>query len=250
LLIGSPQSTAALVAFLHAPDSWRAYDAILHTLRTGEIAFDHVVGQSLFDHVGDDKSYGDVFHRAMTSLSRATAQAAVNAYDFSACRRMIDVGGGNGAFLSVELAAYPSLSAILFDRADAIEQARRGVGGPLPRCEFFVGNFFTSVPQGCDVYFLKHILHDWDDEKALRICERCRDAMSTDARLLVMERYMGAANLPWSAHRGDLVMAFLTGGRERTPEEYTALFASAGLRLTNVLPAGADYALYEARLEQ
>jgi hypothetical protein len=137
---------------------------------------------------------------------------------------------------------------VLFDLPHVIERAQgylvaQGVAG---RCRTEAGSFFDAVPGGADGYFMKHIIHDWDDEACLRILGNCRSAMPDHATLLVCEKIVPIGNEPSVAKTMDLVMLALTdGGRERTKHEFRDLFARADLRLSRVVPTKADNSILE-----
>src|SRR5271166_5953873 len=162
---------------------------------------------------------------------------------------LVDVAGGVGSTLAAILRANPRLQGVLFDLPHVIERARdymaqQGVGA---RCRTETGSFFDAVPAGADAYFMKHIIHDWDDGDCLRILRNCRAAMSDRAKLLVCEKLVQPGNEPNAAKTMDLVMLALTdGGRERTEQEFRDLFARAGLHLARVVPTRVDNVILEA----
>jgi hypothetical protein len=125
--------------------------------------------------------------------------------------------------------------------------AERGVAD---RCELVEGDFFSSVPAGADVYVLKSVLHDWDDERCIAILQSCRAAMDAGARLAIIElllpERMTATDPMLSAALLDLIMLAYAGGRERTGAEFTQLLDQAGLRLVNTTPLAAGPHVLEA----
>jgi hypothetical protein len=136
--------------------------------------------------------------------------------------------------------------------AHTIEDARRHFTerGLADRCEFLSGDFFESVPAGADVYLLKSVIHDWDDERARAILRTCRSAMSPGARLLVLERMLPARMQPIPAHqalaRSDLNMRVMLGAQERTEAEFAELLHAAGFGSIPSWPAGAEFTYLEA----
>jgi len=164
---------------------YERFGKIMDSVRTGE----PVIGD-FFANLHAHPEQEAIFLAGSGNKSRIETAAIISAYDFSQCGRVIDVGGGNGSFLSGVLTACEELSAVLFDQSAAIEVAKAGRGGPLPRCEFVAGSFFEFVPSGGDTYILKRVLDDWPDEKVLQILANCRKAMSGDARLLIIEPLM------------------------------------------------------------
>src|SRR5262249_41122245 len=135
---------------------------------------------------------------AMTSFSASVSAAVVDAYDFSGITKLVDVGGGHGLLLASILGKYQQMKGVLFDAPSVIAGAKaiieaRGVGG---RCDTAGGDFFTSVPAGGDAYIMKHIIHDWEDERALTILKNCHQAMTENGRVLVVEMVIPEGNTP------------------------------------------------------
>jgi hypothetical protein len=189
----------------------------------------------------------------MASQTLLVAQAIVEAYDFSACRRAIDLGGGYGALLSVLLKAYPHLQGASADLAYMESDARTflreaGVG---ERASFIPTDFFKSVEAGADCYLLKFIIHDWADADALEILRNTRAAAGAQGRLLIIEQIAPARVTANPQHaaviRGDIHMMASTGGLERTSDEYESLLNRAGLALTRVVPTSSSFSILEAR---
>jgi hypothetical protein len=213
---------------------------LLSALQNGGSAFEHVHGMGLFDYLDRHPDERAEFQRSMVVRSRQEAAAVTAVYDFAAFRRLVDVGGGYGILLSAILAATPALHGVLFDRPEVVDRAREQLGadGMLSRCDVAAGDFFTSVPAGCDAYVLSRVIHDWDDEKAVWILTNCREAMPDSAKLLLIEAVVPKrAREQAGAVRMDLHMLTLLHGRERTAREYQALLAAARLELQRVVPA-------------
>jgi hypothetical protein len=217
-----------------------------HSVRTGLPAFDEVFGKSRFDWLDDHPDEAALFQSAMIAFNQGSNDAVADAYDFGPYSRVVDVGGGHGQLLSAILARYPHLSGVLFDLPSGVEAARSGVGGSLPRTEFVAGSFFESVPEKADVYVLKKVIHDWNDEKAIVILRNCRNAMTPQGRVLLAEAIIPAGNEPNPIKFADINMLVVTGGLERTQAEYAALLAEAGLRLQRIIPTGQPISILEA----
>jgi hypothetical protein len=218
---------------------YRAWGDLLESVRTGETAFERVFGAPMFDYLGRQPELGEIFGRYMTGVSADIAAAVAATHDFSPFRTIVDVGGGHGTLLAAILKANPHAAGILFDLAPVVASARRTLEaqGVSDRCEPVAGDFFEAVPEGGDAYLLKWILHDWDDEQAIRILRNCRRAMGEEARLLIIETVMPERMTQGSAGAClDMHMLALTGGWERTESEYRALLARAGLQLSRVVP--------------
>lgn len=244
----APDSIAPWAAYLGEPYHWSAWGAILHSVRTGENAFQHVHGMDTWAFRAEHPELSAGFDRAMASLSRHVADAVLASFDFGRFQTIVDVGGGTGALLAAILAACPGARGVLFDQPHVVSDAppvlRRA--GITDRCEVVGGSFFDEVPAGGDAYLLKSILHDWEDEQCGKILGVCRRAMADHAAVLVVERDLGPANERPDAKLSDLNMLVGPGGRERSTDEYAALFAAAGFRFVGVTPSPVGVSVYEA----
>jgi hypothetical protein len=229
----SPEPVAGGAAYIGRPSHWQAWGALLHSVRTGTNAFRHVHGVDVWSYRAEHPAEGAIFDRAMTDGSWATDRALLEAFDFGRFGTVVDVGGGQGAFLTALLAEHPAMQGVLFDQPHVVPVARdllkaAGLDG---RCRVVGGSFFDSVPEGGDAYVLRAILHDWEDPEAATILRSCRRALPPDGALLVLERELGAPNEAPAAKFCDLNMLVMPGGRERTIEEYDELLSGAGFRL-------------------
>jgi len=238
---GVPGSVRASVLFLLNESHWRPWGHLLHSVRTGETAFDHVHGASLFDYLATHPEESALFNQGMAGNSPAHARLVARAYDFSGMTRVIDVGSGRGRLIATILAEHEHLRGILFDQPHVIESARETLdeAGVADRCELVGGSFFDAVPQGGDAYVLRNIIHDWQDDQAIAILATCRRAMGDSARLILVERHV--ADDPREALlvlHADLEMLVNVGGRERTTEEYADLLVRSGFRLSRTISLG------------
>ena len=227
---------------------WQAYGELMHTVKTGEIAHDKVQGMSSFEFFEKNEEVGKIFNRAMTNLSLLSAPAIVEAYDFSSINKLVDVAGGHGLLLAAILKANPHLQGVLFDLPFVIENAGELLEseGVAARTEKVSGDFFESVPAGADAYLMKHIIHDWNDERSVKILQNIYRAMNDDGKVLIVEMVVPVGNEPSPAKGLDLVMLTVEGGKERTEKEYRELLAAAGLRLSRVIPTRSPYSIVEA----
>ncbi|MGZ3440979.1 MAG: methyltransferase [Polyangia bacterium] len=232
---GSMHGLAAMSSLLHA----RAWPNVLHSVRTGETAFAQAFGKDLFDYLPGDQEAARAFDAAMAGYTATTSQAVVSKYDFGRFDKIIDVGGGSGVLLATLLGKFAQPRGVTFDLPHVAERARAtfdraGLGG---RAEAVGGDFFSSVPAG-DCYTLKLILHDWDDDKSRAILRTLRKSIAPGGTLCVIESVVPPGNTPSHAKLMDINMLVMTGGRERTADEYAALFAGAGFRMTRIVPCG------------
>jgi hypothetical protein len=239
----APNSVRASIVQHGAEPEWAAWGAVLHTVKTGEPAFEHVWGESPWDYYGETRD-------RMTDISRQDSLRLADHPVFACQGRVVDVAGGEGDFLAAVLAANPEASGTLLDRPEIVETARSllaeaGVDG---RCEVVGGDMFESVPGGGDLYLLKRALHDWNDEKAGRILANIRSAMSPAARLVIVTGLVSDANQPSVMKIADLALMVMLGGRQRTEEEFRGLLAAAGLRLVRVISLPSALSAVEAEI--
>jgi len=228
-------------AELHA-----AWGKLLHSARTGEPGFDKCFGTPFFQYMLEHPGRHSVYDAAMTTIHGAETEPMLDAYDFAGCGTVVDVGGGKGLLLAALLQRHPGVQGILFDLPVVAERGCPSFAalGLDDRCRVEGGDFFRSVPRGADAYLLRHILHDWEDADAVRILQNCREAMIKDGRILVAEMAIPIGNVPAFAKWLDLMM-LLVGGRERTREEYAALFTAAGLKLNRLIPTASEVCILE-----
>lgn len=222
---------------------------LLHSVKTGENGFEPIHGTGLWEYCEQNPIAGRIFDQALSELSRDTAAAAVEAFDFSRIHCIVDVGGGRGVLLATILKANPSAQGVLFDQAPVIQgaQERLYAAGVLPRCRLVPGDFFDRVPAGGDAYILSQILHDWNDSKAAQILGTCRRAMSENQTLFILERVIEADQPTVKSTLADIGMMVVFGGRERTQAEYESLLRGAGFQLTNVIRTRTPIYIVEAR---
>jgi hypothetical protein len=188
------------------------------------------------------------FDAAMGAFTAQIATAVAAAYDFSGFRRVVDVGGGNGALLVGILRAHPSLKGTLFDLPQVVERARPRLReiGLGDRCEAMGGDVFAEVPGGADAYLLKHVIHDWDDDSAVAILQNCCKAMSPAAKLLIIEgvypRCVDQSEASRGAAANDVNMMVCTGGRQRSEAEFRSLYSAAGFVLSRIISTDMAFA--------
>lgn len=226
-------SHAAMAKLVGQDNFQGAWSQLLYSVRTGATAFDHVHGCNVWQYRAEHPDEARIFDRAMTSGTERFAEAVLDAYDFRQFETLMDVGGGDGAFLNKVLAAHPHMKGILFDQPHVVAKPATHAND---RYRAIGGNFFNGLPKGADACLLKWILHDWDDTAAINILRTCRSSMGSSGKVLVVEHVIGAPNSNPDGKLMDLSMMVLTGGRERTAEEFSTLFENAGLRLSTIVP--------------
>jgi hypothetical protein len=248
LLSDVPGSMRAWVLFSGEAYSLRTWQDCVESVRTGKPVWEQVHGESFFATLRANTVAGSLFDEAMASICQGEAQAVVSAFDFAPFRKIADLGGGYGTLLAAILVAQQELNGVLFEQPHVAPRARERIAseGLAARCEVVAGDFFQTVPQGCDAYILKYILHDWDDERAVTLLEGCRKAMTDAARLLIVEAIVPPPGEPHYAKLHDLAMLVLLGSRERTVDEYAALLERARFKLERVVPTEETLSILEA----
>jgi SAM-dependent methyltransferase len=241
----SPDSVADFLRY--AGEMWHLepWSRLDETLRTGKPAFEVTYGSGFFEYTKAHPAAGELFDRAMNAAAKLHAHAIAEAYDFSTGSPVADVGGGSGLVLQAILERYPRVRAVLYDLPGAVAAARIQLARFSDRVEYIEGDFFDAVPPAT-TYVLTHILHDWDDERALRILANIGRSIAPNGRLLVAEALSEEDPNTWSpASLTDAQMLTMLTGRERTRGEFQALLAKAGFRVKRVIPTSAAESIIE-----
>jgi hypothetical protein len=230
-----------------AADHYPAWEAVLDSVKTGEVAFHRVFGMDAWAHRAENREHGELFDKAMASFGNVVNQTVVESYDFSQFSNVVDVGGGDGSLLTGLLKAHPGMKGLLLDLPQVIPGAERYLEaqGLTDRCEVVAQDFLHSVRAGADAYVLKWIVHDWNDDDSTTILKNCHRAMRKDSKLLVVEAIIPPGNQPSFHKFMDLNMMVMLGGRERTEPEYRSLLEAAGFELTAVTPTQTEMMVIE-----
>jgi hypothetical protein len=234
-------------ALMMGGEFFQTWGGLLESIRTGQPAFATLHGQPYFSYLAEHPDQARTFDAAMTALNDRKTLAMLDVYDFSGLRVLADIGGGNGSTLVRILGRHPTMQGLLFDLPGVIDRARVDVerAGMADRCRLVGGSFLETVPGRADVYLLRHIVHNWDDEHAIAILRNLRRAIAPGAKLLVVERVIPPGNEPLFGKLMDLTMLVVHGGIERTDEEFRRLFEAAGLRLSRIVPTAVEVSLIE-----
>jgi len=248
LKTGAPGSLRHMAMMFGEEFSTRAYEHFASCLRTGGDGVSEAYGKQIWEVLAERPGQCETFQQAMTNSTSVAAQAIVEAYDFTGIERLADVGGGHGLLLVAILRANPEMQGVLFDRPEVVgsvpDDRFAGCDG---RIAIEAGSFFERVPDGCDAYLMKHIIHDWSDEHCRTILTLIRKKLPKDGRVLVCEMVVTDEPGPTPAKMLDIEMLVMTvGGKERTPDEFRDLFASCGLKLSRIVPTGRPVAVIEA----
>lgn len=243
----APNSVRDFAIMMDEEWIWSAWGELMYSVKTGGVAHDKVQGMGSFEFFTKNREAGKVFNRAMTNFSRMVIPAVVEAYDFSGVGKLVDIAGGHGVLLAGILKANPRAHGVLFDLPSVIEGAGELLEkeGVSDRVELVSGDFFASVPAGADAYMMKHIIHDWDDERGTKILQSVRSAMNEHGKVLIVEMVVPKGNVPSPSKALDLLMLVMEGGKERTEEEYGKLLEASGFRMTRVVPTKSPYSVIE-----
>jgi len=246
LRAGVPGSQRPLVLML-GEEHYHVWGHMVDAIQTGDNAFEKLYGMPIFEFLEKNVEQGKNFDEAMTAIHGEETDAVLTTYDFSNIQVLADVGGGNGGTIIGILKKYPKMKGILFDLPHVVERAKAPIAaaGLGDRCQVIGGDFFKSVPAGADAITMRHIIHDWDDEKSLTILKNCRAALPPAGKLLLVESVIPPGNGPFMAKFLDLTMMLIPGGKERTEQEYAQLYRQAGFRLARIVRTNTEISVVE-----
>jgi hypothetical protein len=229
-------------------EHYPAWGNLMHSVRTGEIAFDNFFGVDIWKYFANNPEDAAVFNDSMSGVTAVANEEILSLYDFSGFNKIVDVGGGHGGLITSVLKKNPNLKGVLFDAPEVIEGAQTKIeaAGLADRLETASGNFFEAVPAGGDAYIMKWIIHDWDDQKSNTILRNIRNQIPANGRLILIDSVVPETNEPHFSKFIDLNMLVMTGGKERTEKEFQELLAAAGFRLLRVIPTKVPTSIVEA----
>jgi len=241
-----PMSLRPYVMLLGDKSWWDSWGDLLYSVKTGEAAFDHLFGMDYIEYLEQHPELAQIFNETMRSVSQAHNPAIVASYDFSQFQKIVDVGGGHGSLITTILKANHSLKGVLFDLphvVNSIDQLDAEIG---KRCEVISGDFFKEVPDGGDLYILKQIIHDWDEEASIKILKNCHKVMPEHGRILVIDAIIEPGNAPNITKFFDLHMLVTApGGMERTKSEFRSLFKEAGFEVSKIISTPSTFFIIE-----
>jgi hypothetical protein len=229
------------------PEIWGGFGELTETVRTGEAPF-LVRNGNVYAYLADKPALSAVFDQLMEANLEPLAASLAKAGDFSGLGMVVDVGGGKGTFLAAILQANPGMRGILLDLERVVPAAREylAASGVGERCEFVAGDFFATMPTGADAYFVAHVIHNWDDDRALALLRKIRAAIPPHGRLLILEQPLPDDDRPHFGKDLDIRMLTLQYGRERSYAEYSAMLAAAGFAPGEVTQLHRDECLITA----
>lgn len=248
LRFGAPISAAGFARLAGSHQHREHWSYLTDAIRTGKAVIPTVQGTDAFDYVSSDPEVAEAFNRAMAETTEASIGYLMAAYSFEPYPTVVDVGGGVGRLLAAILTETPTARGILYDlphgAAEAPALMRRH--GIQDRVSVEEGSFFDSVPTGGDLYVLKMVIHDWDDEQALEILRNVHTAAKVGTKILLIELVIPEHKREHLGHWIDLEMLVCQAGRDRTAAEYRSLLARAGFRMTRVVPTASPFSFVEA----
>ncbi len=216
----------------------KVWNGLSHTVRTGEPGFDYTFGKPSFEWFEENPVERSILDQGQGSKAVGFANAVIETYDFSDFKSICDIGGGQGAFLIQLLAAYPHIMGYVADLPGAVESAEKTIvkANLCDRCKAIPYDFHKEAPPACDAYFLVNVLHDWDDEICIQILKNITNSMNADSRLWIIEYILVPGPGFSVAKLLDIEVLVMSGGRERSINEYKTLLGTAGLKLSRIIP--------------
>lgn len=238
----SPVSVKKMVECFNSGSFWKVFSGFGDVIRTGKPQARAQLGMEWWYYLNAHPKELELFGEAMKSNSLHSMQGVLNSCDLSAAKKIVDVGGGFGHLAIALLGKYPHLRGVVLDVPDLIPIARQNMPPTLAsRLEYVPGSMFESVPPA-DVYILKHIIHDWNDEECVRILRNCHRAMESNGRLICVDAVlppMGDTSGAPSKLTDLAMMAFITG-KERTRVQWERLYKESGFRIASITTPRAD----------
>jgi len=230
------------------PSMRDAYAAIGHSVRTGEPAFEHVHGTTLFSYLTARPELSKLFSSAMGNATRQIQRPVIDAYDLSDVRRLIDIGGAHGHLVAAILSRYPEMKGVVFDLPDVVPGAADVLAeaGVADRAEMVGGDYLRAVPAQGDAYTISHVLHQLSDAEAVTVLTNIRQVMDPAGRVLVIDPVIPEGDLPHPGKFMDIAMLMLTQGRDRTKAELADLFEQADLQQVETVALSAPSSLVVA----
>lgn len=238
LLCANHPNSLKYYALMYGEEAYQSWKELWSTLSSETCGFEIVYNQPFFEYLNNNPQANATFNLAMQNSTASFKAKIGHHYDFNQFKTLIDIGGGVGEFLVEILEQFPALHTTLFEQPKVIQQAKKALlNSPYAtKIKYLEGDFFKPLPTGYDVYIMRHIIHDWPDEKAIIILSHCANAMASNSVLLLIEGVIQSANLSDITKWIDLHMMVSLNSKERSEAEFTALFQASSLQLKNIIP--------------
>lgn len=240
-----PQSLRALILFYGSEIS-HCFSKLEGCIRKGAPAFELTFQKPVFEYFRDQPLSAKLFHAAMQEKTKVVVASCLHAYDFGKFSTIYDIGGGTGHFLYTLLKKYPKMRGLLLERPEVISEAKPHLEEFGERCGLMAGDFFKNIPPDGEAYLLKSVLHDWDDENALKILHKCHAAMRKDAKLFIIEPLIAPSNEKDYAKCMDVLMMAITGGKERDEFDFQYLLQQTGFKVVSITRTETEFAIIQA----
>jgi len=248
-LLNEKGTIRPMIRFICGNNNWEPFKDILYSLQTGRSS-KKKNGRDTFEDLESTPELHEMFNDAMTALSELASDSILATYDFSPHPKVVDIGGGQGILLGEILNRYEGCNGVLFDLPQVIEKTTVLDSFPhlSSRMQLEGGDFFTTVPAGGDIYILKNIVHDWDDEHAKKMLENIHQAMNSNSKLLIVETLLTNNNKRSYGALFDIQMLVsVDGGKERTRKEYKELLSQAGFQVNRIIPTSSAMVIIECK---
>jgi SAM-dependent methyltransferase len=242
-----PGSMRDIAVAVTAPGHWLPWGHLADAIRSGQRQAQATLGRELFQYYAENPIEGSAFTDAMSNLSTMIAEEVTRVLDTSTAEHVVDIGGASGAIISALLDGSPALRGTILELADVAPRARAALAkrGLSSRCQVVEGDFFKAVPPA-DIYVLKQIIHDWDNEQSVRILSNCAQSLRRNGRVILIEHVLPEDGRSSDVPLMDLSMLVLLPGRERTVGQYSELCNAAGLRLNRLIATASPMHVIEA----
>jgi hypothetical protein len=224
----------------------RGWSNLDYCVRTGKQAPEKIYGSHLFEYLKQNPAEAQIFNDAMTQISMIDSPAVADTYNFDGIDSIVDIAGGHGLLLATILKKNPQMRGTLYEMPHVLEGAKNGpLKQVMDRCTLASGDMFSSVPAGADAYMMKHIIHDWPDDRCVQILKACRKNVNSGGKLVVVDNVIQPGNDFSSGKFLDLQMLIFPSGCERTEKQFRALFAASGWQLTRIIPTASPSSIVE-----
>ncbi len=231
-----PQTLKGIILLEEGPEHYAIWKHLADMVRDGkQDGFMREFGLRIFDYILLNAAYREVFNYAMSSYSATHTKLvleALKSYDFSKIKSLCDTGGGHGHLICNILHKHPHLQGTVLELESTIKDKEllwAEKMGMADRCKYLAGDMFREVPRS-DVYIMKMILHDWNDEECVKILSNIQNASPQGGRVLIVEHIVPGPETPHFSKLFDIHMMCALTGRERTEREYAGLLERAGLK--------------------
>jgi predicted transcriptional regulator len=227
-LLDRPDSPRGVLLWFNDPIHDRAWDNLLHSVKTGEPGFNKSFGKPVFEYFKENKEISETFNQAMVSNAKGIHALIAKTLDTKGIETLFDVGGGHGHLIRLILKENPKLNGGVYDIPHVV------AGIKNPNFEVFGGDFFESIPSGAQAHIMSFIIHDWDDESCIKILRNCYKALPDGGKIFIAENIIGPPNEPSLGKLLDLEMLVMTTGKERTEGEFKSLLERAEFKFMGI----------------